>query len=179
MTHASEPTTDPEIRAAGLARWLKVKKQMNWSSNRLAEILDVSLATLNRWESPTGTQMATLPAVFVFCTHSQTSPTWLITGTGNQTLEQIDDSILKAASWDALTGAHETVTEALEQAVKLRTHIEGIDEHAAMIDAKGDAMLGKADSIDDRIEQIDARSIVIEERVARIEAMLTTLIEKG
>jgi hypothetical protein len=179
MTHTSEPTTDAEIRAAGLARWLQVKKRMDWSSNRLAEILDVSLATLSRWESPTGTQMATLPAALVFCTQSHTSPTWLITGTGNQTLDQVDEAILKAASWDALTGAHETVMEALEQAVKLRTHIEGIDQHAAMIDAKGDAMLGKADSIDDRIEQIDARSIVIEERVARIEAMLTTFVEKG
>ena len=179
MTRATEPTIDAEFRAAGLARFLKVKKRMNWSSNQLAELLGVSTSTLNRWESPTGTQMATLPAVLVFCIQSQTSPTWLLTGAGNQTLEQIDEAILKAASWDALTGAHETVMEALEQAVKLRTHIESIAQHAAMIDAKGDAMLGKADSIDDRIEQIDARSIVIEERVARIEAMLTTLIEKG
>ncbi len=178
MTHATEPTIDSETRAAGLARWLKVKKRMNWSSNQLAELLGVSTSTLNRWESPTGAE-PTLPAVLVFCIQSQTSPTWLLTGAGNQTLEQIDEAILKAASWDALTGAHEVVIEALEQAAKLRTHIEGIAQHAAMIDAKGAAMLGKAGSIDDRIEQIDARSIVIEERVARIEAMLTTLIEKG
>jgi hypothetical protein len=41
MTHATEPTSDAEIRAAGLARWLKVKKRMYWSSNQLAELLGV------------------------------------------------------------------------------------------------------------------------------------------
>ena len=98
MTHATEPTIDAEIRVAGLARWLKVKKRMNWSSNQLAELLGVSTSTLNRWESPTGAE-PTLPAVLVFCIQSQTSPTSLLTGAGNETLEQIDEAILKAASW--------------------------------------------------------------------------------
>ena len=104
-------------------------------------------APIATWESPTGAE-PTLPAFLVFCIQSRTSPTWLITGAGNETLEQIDEAILKAASWDALTDANEAVMETLEQAVKLRTHIAGINQHAAMIDAKGDAMLVKADSGD-------------------------------
>ena len=44
-----EGHSDDQVHLAANQRWLKVKLNMPWTTLQLAEILDVSVATLQRW----------------------------------------------------------------------------------------------------------------------------------
>jgi len=173
-----EGHSDEQVHLAANQRWLEVKRKMQWNTLQLAEILDVSVATLQRWESPTDPRLPSITGLLEFCVQSHTSPTWLLTGHGRPTIEGVDDVILKADLWDDTQAANSAIVEALEKSAQLQTHLRSIDDTAEEVVTRGDAMLNQATAIEDKIVRIDARSVSIEHRLDLIEAQLTELLKR-